>query len=180
MAWEEFFRRQSAGMPGRILRVYVYNRPLLWRRMFVRNISFNYLKCRLPNADSVNSSYFFPEEGTANRNSFFTGSKLTCETTVMQFSSQILSCSTLFHWWIIRSTSRYFFSSLFSQWNKQLILSPQSTRTWVSPQNSQDFLTEPYFVFCKQGEVSWDRSHKDASRNKQPDSNLSIAFIHTT
>lgn len=59
MAWEEFLGDSHAGMPGRILGVYVYNRPFLWRRMFVSNISFNYLKCWLfPNAESVKRSLF--------------------------------------------------------------------------------------------------------------------------
>jgi len=60
MALEEFLGDSCTGMPGRILRVYVYNRLFLWRRMFVRIISFNYLKCRLfLNADSVKSRVFF-------------------------------------------------------------------------------------------------------------------------
>lgn len=60
MAWEEFLGDSCAGMPGRISRVYVYNRLFLWRRMFVRTISFNYLKCRLfLNAGSGKRRVFF-------------------------------------------------------------------------------------------------------------------------
>lgn len=61
MAWEEFLGDSCAGMPGRILRVYVYNRLFLWRRrMFVRIISFNYSKCRLfLNTGSVKRKIFF-------------------------------------------------------------------------------------------------------------------------
>lgn len=60
MAWEEFLGDSCAGMPGRISRVYIYNRVLLWRRMFVRIISFNYPKCRLLlNAGSQEEDFFF-------------------------------------------------------------------------------------------------------------------------
>lgn len=60
MAWEEFLGESCAGMPGRILRVYIYNRLFLWRWMFVRIISFNYLKCRLfLNVGSIKRRVFF-------------------------------------------------------------------------------------------------------------------------